>query len=244
MSPRESGSSQAATADACCPARPDGLLEILRKSLAHDLPNQLVAIQGLARVLEMEEGDRLGPDGRDYLRRMAAAAQRAHANVRSLAEVVKLVLVREPAGAASLGDVAREAAAEVSQLFPGRRIEYHFADDLPDLALPRAALRQALGHLFRNAVQAVAPERPPRIGLGARPAPAGQEIQVSDNGRGLPASQREQFEAYFAGLAPAPPTAGLGLVLVRQVVAGWGGRLHVAPAPGGGTVFSLVVPAR
>src|SRR5688500_10101431 len=102
MSQRESASQQA-TAAACRPPCPDGLLEILRKSLAHDLPNQLVALQGLARVLEMEEGDRLGPDGKDYLRRMAAGAQRAHANIRSLAEMVKLELGREPAGAASLG---------------------------------------------------------------------------------------------------------------------------------------------
>jgi signal transduction histidine kinase len=222
---------------------PKALLEFLRKPLAHDLPNQLVAIQGLARVLEMEEGDRLGPDGKDYLRRLAAGAQRAHENVRSLAELVKLGQACEPAGPTPLGDAARAAAAEVSQLFPGRRIEYHFADALPDVPVPRAAVRLALGHLFRNAVQAAAPNHPPRIGLEVRSTPAGQEIQVADNGRGFPNGQRDQWEAFFTGRVPAPPTAGLGLALVRQVVAGWGGRLHVGPAPGGGTVVSLVVPA-
>jgi signal transduction histidine kinase len=140
--------------------------------------------------------------------------------------------------------VAREAAAEVSRLFPGRRIEYHLADALPDVAVPRAALRLALGQLFRNAVLAAAPDRPPRIGLEVRSTPAGQEIQVADNGCGFPEGSPEQWEAYFAGRTPAPPTAGLGLALVRQVVAGWGGRLHVGPAGGGGTVVSLVVPAR
>jgi hypothetical protein len=65
------------------------LLAVLRQALGHDLPNQLIAVQGLARLLELEQGERLGAEGRDYLGRLAAGAAAAHARVAELAELVR-----------------------------------------------------------------------------------------------------------------------------------------------------------
>jgi hypothetical protein len=65
--------------------RCERLLAVLRQGLAHDLPNHLIALEGLARLLEAEEGERLSAEGRDYVGRLAAAAARAHAVVASLA---------------------------------------------------------------------------------------------------------------------------------------------------------------
>ncbi len=67
----------------------DDLLALLQKALGHELPNHLVAVQGLARMLEMEQAERLDDEGKDYLRRLAAAAQRAHELARSLADRVR-----------------------------------------------------------------------------------------------------------------------------------------------------------
>src|SRR5262245_32158836 len=54
------------------------LLACFRRAAGHDLPNQLVGLQGLLHVLELEEADRLSADGRAYLQRLVAAARRAH----------------------------------------------------------------------------------------------------------------------------------------------------------------------
>ena len=40
------------------------LLGCFQKALGHELPNQLVALQGLARLIEMEQADRLDEEGR------------------------------------------------------------------------------------------------------------------------------------------------------------------------------------
>ncbi len=58
----------------------------LQKALGHDLPNQLVAVQGLVKLLELEEGERLTEEGRDYLVRLAAAARRTHETILQLAQ--------------------------------------------------------------------------------------------------------------------------------------------------------------
>src|SRR5437870_1875703 len=77
-------------------ARAERLLACYRQAVGHELPNQLVAIQGLVRVLEFEEGARLSAEGRDYLQRLAAAAQRTHALLRTLAAIGRVG--REPVG--------------------------------------------------------------------------------------------------------------------------------------------------
>jgi hypothetical protein len=65
------------------------LLAVLEKALGHDLPNQLIAVQGLARLLEQDHGERLGAEGRDYLGRLAAGAAKAHALAADLATLVR-----------------------------------------------------------------------------------------------------------------------------------------------------------
>src|SRR5262245_65240084 len=67
----------------------ESLRACLRQALGHELPNQILAVQGLARVLEWEDGGRLSDAGKDYLRRLAAAAERVHGLVRTLAAVVR-----------------------------------------------------------------------------------------------------------------------------------------------------------
>src|SRR5205085_1375403 len=71
------------------PARQERLLAMLQKALGHELPNRLIAVRGLAALLELEDGARLGAEGREYLARLAAEADRAHALVFALAEAVR-----------------------------------------------------------------------------------------------------------------------------------------------------------
>src|SRR5208337_4745167 len=146
----------------------DALLAILQRALGHEVPNHLIAVQGMARLLELEESERLGPDGRDYLQRLSAAAQRAHGQVRALADFIRALRSQAPAAPVSLPDVVREAATEVNQLFSGCSIEYHFPEHGPYLRMPGTALRQVVVSLLRNARGAALPEQILRVEIGAR----------------------------------------------------------------------------
>jgi signal transduction histidine kinase len=224
-------------------ASADRLLACFRKAFNHELPNHLVAIQGLLQVLRLDEADRLSPEGRACLERVIAAADRAHDVVRTLAAIGRAGQDRTPAGAVPLAEVVREAVAEVKLLYSTRSIEYDLSDPLSSLWLPRAPLRHVLVQLLHNAIQATADNPAPRLAIGARTSAGGQEFWVADNGRGLSAPRQEQLEAFCSGQEPAPPGSGLGLVLVCQIVASWGGTLHVRSLPGQGAVFTVSVPA-
>lgn len=209
------------------------LLACFQKALGHELPNQLVAAQGLARLLE-EEGNRLSPEGRECLGRLAAAVGRAHALVSELAELGRAGRLAGAGGSAVLGDVAPEALAEVNQLCPVAGIEYHIANPRQALPLPEASLRLVLVHLLRYAARG----RPAHVEVGARPAAAGFELWVADDGPALAAAAGEGL------FEPFPPGAEgrLGLFLCSLLAEGWGGALEARPGPGRGNRLLLTIP--
>jgi signal transduction histidine kinase len=212
------------------------LLACFQKALGHDLPNQLVALQGLARLVEMEQADRLDENGRALLLRLADLARRADGLVRRLAEVGRLTRDGGPVEEASLLEAAREAAAEVNVTASGWSVRYAINPEATVLPVARRSLQLVLVHLIRNAVQADG-GRASWVEVGSRRTADGVEWWVKDDGRGLPETQAPRLFECFAGGG----TAGLGLFLVRQIVAGWGGALRLHSEPGAGATFTILV---
>jgi len=58
---------------------------------AADKDDRLVAVQGLARLLLLEQDQRLDSEGKSYLNRLAAAVRQADEMVRALAELGRLL---------------------------------------------------------------------------------------------------------------------------------------------------------
>ena len=67
-------------------------------------------------------------------------------------------------------------------------------------------------------------------------------IEVEDNGPGITEEQRTRlFVPYFTTKKGG---TGLGLAIVQGIVSDHGGRVEVQSAPGAGTTFTLILPAR
>jgi signal transduction histidine kinase len=150
------------------------------------------------------------------------------------------------------GTLLREALAESRWLVEerGAELEVEVAPGLPAILADAAALRRALYNLIENAVKYGGPS--PWIGLRARPAgepgsaSPGVELTVSDRGPGIPGEDlRHLFEPFYRGreaVASRIPGNGLGLSIVRHIVAAHGGRVTVETGEDG-TVFTLHLPA-
>ena len=205
------------------------LMAVLQKALGHELPNQLIAVQGLARLLDLEHGERLGAEGRDYLGRLAAGAARAHALVAELADVARLARPAAPSEAVDFAEVAAEAVAEARQS-AGRPAEYQEPGPTLVLAVPRAALRKLLVILMRRAA-AGAEGRPAGVELSVRPCGAWAEVRVAGDGAPLP-------DDSFGG----EDGRGLDLFLARQLAESWGGSLRAEARAPRGSAFVVTCP--
>lgn len=204
------------------------LLACLQQALGHDLPNQLVALQGLLRLLADAEGNRLGPEGRDVLERLTASARGAHALVAALAQLVRLQRQSPPAETVDL----EEVLVEGKRLALGLGVEY----DLPTamlLAVPRNALRQVLVVLLRFLASAGAAGA--RLGVTCTGPTA--TLRLAGLGAQLTPDRRERLFEPFQERAPT----GLELFAARRLAQAWGGNVWVEEAADGLT-FAVIAP--
>jgi signal transduction histidine kinase len=218
------------------------LNDSFQRALGHELPNQFVAVGGLARLVEAELGDRLEGKSAEYLDRLATLVRKSDILVRALADIGRMCRSPGPVAAVSLKQVVQEAATEVKVLFARRAVEYHFQDEMPLVQVPQLPLKRALVHLFRNALEASVGEGPAVVRVTADANPEGIALHVTDEGRGLSEAEMGQlFQPFSAGAASAGQ--GLGLFFVCQAAALWGGGVCVRSEPGRGSTFTLLFPA-
>jgi two-component system, chemotaxis family, CheB/CheR fusion protein len=106
------------------------------------------------------------------------------------------------------------------------------------VAFHAATLHRALLNLVQNALDAM-PQGGSLTLVGQGTATQVQ-VQVHDTGSGIPAARLEQI---FAPLYTTKPGGtGLGLYIVREIVAAHGGQLTVQSVEGHGSTFTLTLP--
>ena len=224
-------------------ARAERVLGHLRKALGHDVSNQLVAVQGLLQLLQMEEADRLSPDGQDYLRRAATAAQRAQALIATLKELARLGWDKLPAReVVSLDGLVRELTAEVKAHHPACTLECRLAHDAVRVTAPGRLLTQALLRLLRS-FPGVGGSAARKVGIRSRRTPEGVELTVAE----APPEGQPEVAQPPRRLPDddAPPWSGdrHEWALLRELVDACGGSLTAWFEPGRGGLFTLVIPA-
>lgn len=102
----------------------------------------------------------------------------------------------------------------------------------------RGALLSMLLNLLDNAI--IACSRGGRVRIGLRHAADGLQLDVADDGCGMCAGTRARlFEPYFTTRGDGH---GLGLAYVKSVAEAHGGSVSVESQPGGGSVFTLLLP--
>jgi signal transduction histidine kinase len=113
--------------------------------------------------------------------------------------------------------------------------------ELPPVRGDAALLGQVINSLMANAADAIG--TPGRISVTSRVAADTQhvEIDVADNGVGIPENQLDTvFKPFFT---TKPRGLGLGLPLAKRILERYGGALKVASTPGAGTTFTIRLAA-
>jgi signal transduction histidine kinase len=127
-------------------------------------------------------------------------------------------------------------------------IERKIPADLPLVNADSVALGRAIQNLLSNAMKYGGDSRWIGLSAGLVKTANGEELQikVSDHGLGIAPSEQERiFEPFYRGKEAQAAQIhgnGLGLSLVKQIVAAHGGRMSVESKVGQGSVFILHLP--
>jgi two-component system nitrogen regulation sensor histidine kinase NtrY len=220
------------------------------RRIAHEIKNPLTPIQLSAERLKRKYLKEIHSDPDTYVNLIETI-------VRQVGDIGRMVdefssFARMPAPQMKpddLADICRQAMFLQRTGYP----DITFVSDLPDSKVPVTCdgrlIGQALTNLLKNAVEGVRgrdgdrPE-PGRITLRLTTDAERIVVEVEDNGKGLPAENRERLtEPYVTTRVKG---TGLGLAIVKKIMEDHGGDLYLEDAPGGGArvclVFHLTVP--
>lgn len=226
-----------------------GAMEEFVQTLSHELKNPLGAAELAAQMLvDAEIVSNPGEIGK-YAEMIARNVRRGRALLDQMRDRVLL-------GSEALGSEEwvplREVVDDVlHEVLPAAVEQDVFIalDELPrHLEVLGPAMRLVLMNLVWNAVKYSDPQKPKRwVRIRAVPGDAGGlwNVQVEDNGLGIPAdAQRRIFERFFRVHPEVENGTGLGLPIAREAAEEIGGTLWVESEPGRGSTFVAAVPVR
>ncbi len=210
------------------------------RMLSHEVRNPLTPIRLSVERLEQKNRER-SPDLPELVEKSSRTIlQEISALDRIVTEFSDFA--RMPAPKPKPANLNRLITDVLQQYVPARgpveiELKLDPAGDLwpfdPDL------MRRAIGNLIKNSVEAFG-TRPGRITVLSRSETGCLHITFRDNGPGIPAQVRDRlFEPYVTTKAKG---SGLGLAFVRQVLAGHGGTIELAPDSGDETGFTITIP--
>jgi signal transduction histidine kinase len=223
----------------------DDLKNVFLGVASHELRTPVTAIGGFARLLA-ERWDQLPEDQRRML------AMRIQANAASLGVLVqdlldfsrlergRFVVESEPV---ELATVLEAVVDRLAPVWAGRAIVVD-PEARPVVAGDRDALERVVANLLSNAVK-FSPEGSEVVASVAVDGPTAV-LRVDDAGPGVPEDERAHiYSAFFRGRGDAivrTRGAGIGLSVVKEVVAQMGGSISVDTSPMGGARFEVRLP--
>ena len=219
-------------------------------AIAHEVKNPLAGIEVMAGLLKRQLTD--SPDAQTILADIIKEAKMANAIVLEVLDFVRPI--RLQVERTELDDVFRDAIsmAESHVQRGGVQLAVALPQDLPPIQGDPHQLRQLFTNLLTNAFEAMggkgqvkisvqqlaAEEEPTAVGeLHAVPM---IQVEVADNGPGVPADVMDRiFSPFFT---TKPQGSGLGLAIVRKIVDAHDGRIDVSAPVEGGTRFRVTLP--
>jgi signal transduction histidine kinase len=208
------------------------------RSVSHELRTPLTVIRGSLENL----ADAAPPEQRPAFDSLEAEAQRLSRLVDELlrppADGRLLPAERRPLDLAAL-------AAELGVLLAGRasRAGVRLVIDAPALVSvegDRDRLKQALLNLLDNALRHTPPGG--QVTLRVAGAAGRAQLSVEDDGPGVPTELGERIWERGVRGAAGPGAAGLGLPIVREIIAAHGGSVARDPAHQPGARFVISLP--
>jgi signal transduction histidine kinase len=216
-------------------------------TITHELKTPLTSLLGYATILRKRAAE-LRPEQREEL--FAIMAQQGEKILRLIEELLQSSRIeagqarlrREPL---DLRAIVRDVEASLASLARGHVLALAVPEGDLGLYGDPLAIEHVLANLLENAIK-YSPAGT-TIRLEVEEDPGEVRLRVSDEGQGIdPEELPHIFERFRQanGSGRTRTSVGLGLYIVRSLVAAHGGRVWVESAPGRGTTFTVALPRR
>jgi hypothetical protein len=218
--------------------RSDRLLRTMRPVLSHDLPNQLVALQGLLQMLELDEAASLGAPAQETVFRLQRVARRTCEMARFLREVERLGSYQCRLEEVQLARLMREVQGELQQRCPDVALACAFAGDVNTVFADARLLTHALVEVLRCLVD----NKTGTMALQLTARHLGQDTELRGELR-WPSTPAASAIRPVQSDCPRL-NKRLEIVLAQELLAACGGRLTQVQENADCSPFALLLPRR
>jgi two-component system sensor histidine kinase KdpD len=215
----------------------------LLAALSHDLRTPLTVLFGQAEILTLDlaaEGSKHAPQANE-IRQHVLNTTRLVNNLLDMARIQSggFSLRKEWL---TLEEVVGSALKMLEPGLGGRHITLALPDPLMLIQVDGPLFERVLINLLENAVKYAGHQA--QIGIKAAAKADWLDLEVWDNGPGIPAGQeRYIFDKFARGnKESAIPGVGLGLAICQAIVEVHGGEIFALNRPEGGASFHVILP--
>jgi len=217
-------------------------------TVSHEFKSPLTSIRQLAEMLQT---GRVPSEERRqrYYDVLVEQSSRLSSLVTNILDLARIEEGRKEFqfGPVDVGDLVRDLVTTTQHRtgHDGYIVEADTQETLPLIHADREAITQALSNLIDNSIQYSDEVR----NISVRVSADGEcvTVEVQDFGVGIPSHEIDKvFDRFYRGgdaLTRSVKGSGLGLTLVKEIVEGHGGTVHVNSEPGRGSTFSVKLPA-
>ncbi len=210
----------------------------LASSIAHEIKNPLVSIQGFAgRILKTEDRERV----EKYARLIEKEAERLSTVLMKLLEYSRMDMPRRESFDVNgiIDDTVLFMEHHLTR-FKNIEVSVEKGRDIPPVLVDKIHVQQALVNILINAAQSMPQGGTIYIRSGIEGGRA--YISVSDKGGGIEKENIEKIFDPFYTTKPKGEGTGLGLALCKRLMKANEGDISVESVPGQGSTFKLVMP--
>ncbi|OYT69702.1 MAG: hypothetical protein CFK52_13190 [Chloracidobacterium sp. CP2_5A] len=234
----------------------DAVKQRFTAMLVHDLKAPLASVRMMLDLLDAllaDKADTIAPEIHEIMRNTAASADRTLELINEMLEVMRaetttMQLDLRMVSPKALLDAALATARPLAAS-KGQRLTSVIPDDLPLISVDAGKMERAVTNLLSNAVKftpeggEITLDVSVIVGKGVERGRELALIQVIDTGPGIPEKDVPYiFDPYRQSTAQRGVGVGLGLAIVRNIVAAHGGNVSVRSQVGVGTNFIITLP--
>ena len=222
----------------------NALRAALFSSVTHDLRTPLASIKASASGLLAEGAHFSDEEQRDALRTVVEEADHLNLIVGNLLDLARmragaLVPSKQPI---LIDEVTGSVLQRMRHSLDGIVVRTTIRPELPPVEADPIQISQVFANILENAAR-FSPKGS-EIHISAAPWRSAIQVRITDQGPGIPESDRDRvFEEFFRrDVGKGRGGTGLGLAIARAIVIAHGGTISVASAPGGGTAITFELP--
>lgn len=211
-------------------------------AVSHDLKSPLNSIQVMADLIGMDVEEGKITDAKECLGYITQSCTIMNSLIGDITEIAKLGKIENKMEILDSKEIIQVASNMAIGRLRERKAQLIVEDPLPNIYGDRNRFVQVFENLIDNAIMYMGEQEKPVVDIKAKVGQDFQQFFVIDNGSGMDAKSLDKLFTPFKRFHAKTKGTGLGLYMVRKIVASHGGTITAASeGKGKGTTFILTL---